>query len=183
MVALLGGGHSSQSVGRTFRGRGGGLCHAGKKGTGLYKKNQQGECKWLSRIYTSQYPDLYKKCDVYCGCWGENLYKLKTERGDGGRGCMMCDVWRVARAEGRKRARHRAAPIEGKKRRYRDYATCAAAALPSNVKNFFSFAIRMIIYCWFVVLTICAAKLRKFLINSRASWRTPYEGEKERIEK
>ena len=26
--ALLGGGHSSQSVGRTFRGRGGGLCHA-----------------------------------------------------------------------------------------------------------------------------------------------------------
>ena len=46
-----------------------------------------------------------------------------------------------AGAEGIKRARHRAAPIERKKRRYRDYATCAAAALPSNVKNFFSFAI------------------------------------------
>ena len=30
-------------------------------------KKEQGECKWLSRIYTSQYPDLYKKCDVYCG--------------------------------------------------------------------------------------------------------------------
>ena len=27
IVALLGGGHSSQSAGRTFRGRGGGLCH------------------------------------------------------------------------------------------------------------------------------------------------------------
>ena len=27
-IALLGGGHSSQSVGRTFRDRGGGLCHA-----------------------------------------------------------------------------------------------------------------------------------------------------------
>ena len=42
------------------------------------------------------------------------------------------------------RARHRAAPIERKKRRYRDYATCAAAALPSNVKNFFSFAIKVL---------------------------------------
>ena len=62
----------------------------------------------------------------------------------------MYDVWRVARAEGRKRARHRAAPIEEIQRK-RDYATCAAAALPSNVKNFFSFAIRMIIYCCFVV--------------------------------
>ena len=55
----------------------------------------------------------------------------RERRGDRERGRDSGKIWR---------ARHRAAPIEEIQRK-RDYATCAAAALPSNVKNFFSFAI------------------------------------------